>query len=276
MDGSFIQSLTQLEELHLVHCDFKSLSIMIASSSLRHLEVTSCYLLFGNSMKDVTLTSLDCPKLTSLDYRGHFLPNMNFNTPMLNNIQLPLVYSGEYLNAFRLLATLPKFENLQLEIYSMVPTSVKITQPLKHLKELSLIFNRPFDTPRKLEFDLSSILNILQASPLLEKLSVMITSPEIIENQKVDRDVEAFSHDEVKDIELRGCVGNWYEVEFAMNVMKYANKLERIVLSPYWRDDMDEFLNWTSNPAWFQNGRQRIAETLQNEEVVGREKLVLI
>ena len=105
---------------------------------------------------------------------------------------------------------------------------------------------------------------------------LQITSPEIIENQKVDRDVEAFSHDEVKDIELRGCVGNWYEVEFAMNVMIYANKLERIVLSPYWRDDMDEFLNWTSNPAWFQNGRQRIAETLQNEEVVGREKLVLI
>ena len=60
-----------------------------------------------------------------------------------------------------------------------------------------------------------------------------------------------------------------------MNVIKYANKLERIVLSPYWRDTV-ESLDWSSDLAWFQNGRQRITEKFQTEELVGREKLVLI
>ncbi|KAI5423854.1 hypothetical protein KIW84_030177, partial [Lathyrus oleraceus] len=275
VDGIFIQSLPQLEELHLIECELKSSILKMVSSSLCHLKVTSCYVLFGNSKKFIEQCSLDCLKLTSLDYDGHDLANLNFNTPMLNNFHLVVSYS-QHLIAFRLFATLPKLESLQLDIYSTVPTSLKITQRLEHLKQLNLIFMRPFDFLQKLDFDLSGILTILQASPLLQKLSIMIMSPEIIENQKDARDLEAFSHDEVKVIELRGCVGNWYEIEFAMNVMKYANKLERIVLSPYWRDDIDESLDWNSNPAWFQNGRQRIAEKLQNEEVVGREKLVLI
>ncbi|KAI5423852.1 hypothetical protein KIW84_030176 [Lathyrus oleraceus] len=218
-----------------------------------------------NSKKFIEQFSQDCLKLTSLDYNGHDLANLNFNTPMLNNFHLAVSYS-QHLIAFRLFATLPKLEILQLDIYSTVSTSLKITQRLEHLKQLNLILMRPFDFLQKLEFGLSGILTILQASPLLQKLSVM----------KDARDLEAFSHDEVKVIELRGCVGNWYEIEFAMNVMKYANKLERIVLTPYWRDDIDESLDWNFNPAWFQNGRQRIAEKLQNEEVVGREKLVLI
>ncbi|CAI8615680.1 unnamed protein product [Vicia faba] len=275
VDGVFIQSLTQLEELHLIGCELKSLTLKIVSSSLRHLKVSLCYLLYGNFKKYVNLISLDCLKLISFDYDGHCLANMNFNTPMLNNIQLSVICSEQLLNAFRLLATLPKLEILQLDLYSMVPTSLKITHPLEHLKELNLIFIRPFDTPRKLEFDLSGILTILQASPLLQKLSVMLTFPEIIEDQKVARDVDTFSHEEVKVIELRGCVGNWYEIEFAMNVIKYANKLERIVLSPYWRDTV-ESLDWSSDLAWFQNGRQRITEKFQTEELVGREKLVLI
>ncbi|XP_058742587.1 F-box/FBD/LRR-repeat protein At3g14710-like [Vicia villosa] len=274
VDGVFVESLTQLEELHLINCELKSLTLKIVTSSLRRLKFKSCHV--RNSWKEVNLTSLDCLKLTSLDYDGHCSAYMNFNTPILKNIQLPVYDSEQHLYAFRLFVSLPKLEILQLDLYSMVPTSLKIIQPLQHLKELDLILLRPFNTPQKLlEFDLSRILTILQASPLLQKLSVMLTYPEIIENQKVARDVEAFSHEEVKVIELSGCVGNWYEIEFAMNIMKYANKLERIVLSPYWRDIV-ESLEWSSNIAWFQNGRQRISEKFQSEEVVGREKLVLI
>ncbi|CAI8615724.1 unnamed protein product [Vicia faba] len=247
-DASFIESLLsnckQLEELHLIECDFESPILKIVSSSLCHLK------------------------------RGDRLGNMNFITPMLNNVQLAVIYSGEHVDAFRLLATLPKLEILQLDFYSTVPTFVKITQRLEHLKELNLILYRPFDTPQKLDFDLSGILTILQACPLLQELSVMLTYPETMENQQVASDVEVFSHDEVKVIELRGCVGNWYEIEFAMNVIKYANKLEQIVLSPYWKDH--ESLDWSSELVWFQSGRQKISEKFQSEDVVGREKLLLI
>jgi hypothetical protein len=100
----------------------------------------------------------------------------------------------------------------------------------------------------------------------------------LFENHKDIRDVEVFSHDEVKVIELGGCVGNWYEIEFVMNVLKYAKKLKQIVLSPYWReyDYLREDDYWNSNPVWFQSGREKISNILQGEEIVGREKLVLL
>jgi hypothetical protein len=96
----------------------------------------------------------------------------------------------------------------------------------------------------------------------------------LFEIDKNIRDIGVFSHNEVKVIELGGCVGNWYEIEFVMNVLKYAPKLEQIVLSPYWRED--DSSDWNSNPVWFQSGRVKVSEKLQDEEIVGREKLVLL
>ena len=97
---------------------------------------------------------------------------------------------------------------------------------------------------------------------------------EFSKNQKDIRDVERLSHDELKVVELGGCVGNWYEIEFVMNVLKYAHKFEQIVVSPYWRED--DSSNWKSDPEWFESGCKRMREKLQGQEVVGREKLVFI
>lgn len=94
------------------------------------------------------------------------------------------------------------------------------------------------------------------------------------ENQKDIRDVERLSHNEVKVVELGGCVGNWYEIELVMNVLKYVHKLEQIVVSPYWREN--DSLNWMSDPEGFESGYERMREKLQGQEVVGREKLVFI
>jgi len=73
---------------------------------------------------------------------------------------------------------------------------------------------------------------------------------------------------------LQGCVGNWYEIELVMNVLKCAHMLEQIVVSPYWRENDSQ--KWKSDPVWFQNGHERMIEKLQGEEVLGREKLVLM
>jgi len=73
---------------------------------------------------------------------------------------------------------------------------------------------------------------------------------------------------------LRGCVGNWYEIEFVKNVLKSAHKLEQIVLSPYWTEV--DGSSWNSHPLWFKGGRERMGEKLKDEVVVGREKLVFI
>jgi hypothetical protein len=73
---------------------------------------------------------------------------------------------------------------------------------------------------------------------------------------------------------LGGCVGNWYEIAFVMNVLKHAHKLKQIVVSPYWREGGSSKLKF--DPVWFQSGRERMSKKLQGDEVVGREKLVLI
>ncbi|XP_045794106.1 putative F-box protein At1g49610 [Trifolium pratense] len=274
VDEIFIESLLTncrwLEELDLEFCEFRSSMPKIVSSSLSNLKVRKCYVVSGNMKKEIDLSSLDCLKLTSLEYHGYNLDTLNINTPLLNIIYCTVPDCEDPIpKQYALFATLPKLEIMKLDFYSRVPI-LKITQPFKHLKQLDITFY----IEEYSEFDLLGILTLLQASPLLHKLSIMLTHPEIVGNQNVVKDVDICSHDEVRVIELRGCVGNWYEIEFVMNVLRYAHKLERIVLSPYWRE-CDSW-DWKSDPVWFQNGRQRISEKLLNENVVGREKLVLI
>jgi len=59
-----------------------------------------------------------------------------------------------------------------------------------------------------------------------------------------------------------------------MNVLKYCPKLQQIVVGPYWRES--DTLDWNSNDVWFQSGRGRMREKLQDKEIIGLEKLVLI
>ncbi|KAK2364616.1 hypothetical protein QL285_089465 [Trifolium repens] len=224
------------------------------------------YILTMLSIKDANLMLVDCLKLTSLECLGSDLSTLNIYTHVhvLKRIDFS-VSMEEFLDAFALCATFPELEIMRVEIYTMVvTTSLNIAQPLKHLKQLDCIIDLCFVE----DCDLMVILNILQASPLLQKLSVTIEEPRLFEEQYDIRDVEVSSHNELKVIELGGCVSNWFEIEFVMNVLKYTNKLEQIVVSPYWR--------YGSNPVWFQGGRERMIEKLQGENVVGKEKLVFI
>ncbi|XP_045794120.1 uncharacterized protein LOC123888993 [Trifolium pratense] len=276
LDEMFIESLLsncrQLEELCLIFCEFNSSMPKIVSSSLCRLKVQMCYFVSNIYQINVNLILVDCLKLTSLEYIGRGLDTLNFNTPTLKSIDF--FTSLKDLDAFvTLCATFPELEILNVNIFFKVTTSLTITQPLKHLKQLDIVVLCAFILPNA-ECDLLWILNILQASPLLQKLSIMVADPEFSKNQKDIRDVEIFSHDEIKIIELRGCVGNWYEIEFIMNVLNYAHKLEQIVVSPYWRES--DTLDWKSNPVWFQSGRKKMSELLLDEKMIGREKLVLM
>ncbi|XP_045794932.1 F-box/LRR-repeat protein At3g58900-like [Trifolium pratense] len=286
VDEIFIESLLSncqlLRELSLVHCEFNSSTPKIVSSSLYHLKVSGCCKVSSNNFtRFIRLMLVDCFRLTSLECCGNDLSALNTNTRVLKRINFSIYFDEieNYLNAFALCATFPELEIMRLKIYTItmdllqVATSLKIAQPLEHLKQLDCIIYLPFDTINE-ECDLMMIFNILQASPLLQKLSIMIAEPKFFEKQKDIRDVEIFSHDEIKVIEFGGCVGNWFEIEFVMNILKYAHKLEQIVVSPYFRED--DSSNWMFDPLWFQSGRERMIEKLQGEEVVGREKLMFI
>ncbi|WJX85633.1 hypothetical protein P8452_68055 [Trifolium repens] len=282
VDEIFIENLLSncqlLEELSLVDCEFKSSTPKIISSSLCHLNVSKCCKVSSNNVTTfIELMLVDCLKLTSLECSRNDLSTLNTNQTGSLNINSHVLKRikfciEEYFDAFALCETFPELEVMHLEIYPMVMPLLIIAQPFKHLTQLDCFIY--FSDTINEECGLMLILNFFQASPLLQKLSVMITDPVLFEIDKNIRDIGVFSHNEVKVIELGGCVGNWYEIEFVMNVLKYAPKLEQIVLSPYWRED--DSSDWNSNPVWFQSGRVKVSEKLQDEEIVGREKLVLL
>jgi len=83
----------------------------IVSSSLCHLEVKNYYVVSNNIKKGVNLSSLDCLKLTSLEYFVPGLETFCINTPMLKRIRISVI-SDEYVNAFALLSTLSELDIL--------------------------------------------------------------------------------------------------------------------------------------------------------------------
>ncbi|XP_045794900.1 putative F-box/LRR-repeat protein At3g59170 [Trifolium pratense] len=278
LNETFIESLLsncpQLEELCLLICEFESSMPKIVSSSLCHLKVRGCYVASNHNQWELNLILLDCLKLTSLELDCLELTSLdilNFNTPMLKSIKFFISLQQE-LDAFA--TFFPQLENMHVTTFSMITIFRQTTQPFKHLKQLNLIVYTDSYILDDVEYDSLWILNILQASPLLQKLSVMFADSIFSKNQKDFKDVQIFSHDELKVIELGGCVGNWHEIEFVMNVLKYARSLNQIVVSPYWREG--DSLNWKCNPMWFESGRERMREKLKGNEVVGREKLMLI
>ncbi|KAK7261824.1 hypothetical protein RIF29_28145 [Crotalaria pallida] len=294
VDGIFITSLLSnchlLECLSLICCKSKSRVLNIessSSSSLCHLEIRFCYLVKEEERSDLQI-SLNCLKLTSFDYTGSYKAFSYINTPMLKSINSYDLMFEELSNAFAIFATLPQLKILHIDTF--VPLVMaddipgRITQQLKHLKELNLVIdisnidfllkaNISRDISQHLGFNLLWILNNLQAFPLLQKLRVTVAHPELFDIQKDIEDLSAFSHNEIKVIEMGGCVGNQFEIEFAMNVLKYAHNLEQIVMSPYWRQN-PIVPDWTCNQAWFQSGREMVREKLQNEIAKGRVKLI--
>ncbi|PNX55928.1 hypothetical protein L195_g049562, partial [Trifolium pratense] len=134
---------------------------------------------------------VDCPKLNSLECDG--VDTLNINSHVLKRINFSISFE-EYLDSFALCATFPELEIMHLGIFPMVTPFQTIAQPLKYLKQLDCIIYLPYTDDE--ECDLMLILDILRASPLLQKLSVMITDPVLFENHKDIRDVEVFSHNE--------------------------------------------------------------------------------
>jgi len=107
LEETFIESLLsncpRLEELCLIFCEFKSSMPKIISSSLCHLKVIGCYLVYNNNYQwRLNLISVDCLKLTSLELgcleltrSEDDLDTLNFNTPVLKIVELSISLKQE-------------------------------------------------------------------------------------------------------------------------------------------------------------------------------------
>lgn len=90
------------------------------------------------------------------------------------------------------------------------------------------------------------------------------------------RESLAFSHNRLKEVTLGGCVGNLYEVEFAICMLKNVDTVERVVLTPSHRlyKGGGQWVEVDAEPSWFLVGRERVRELLEHE--VPTEKIVLL
>ncbi|XP_045794107.1 F-box/LRR-repeat protein At3g03360-like [Trifolium pratense] len=183
VDEMFIESLLSncrwLEELHLFGCEFRSSMSSIVSPSLCYLKVGACFAISDNMPKNINLSLLDCLKLTSLEYHsllydGYSLDTLNINTPLLKSFHCTVFYADDP-NQYAIFETLSKLEIMRLDINLKALISLKEIQPFKHLKQLNINIFQHFVTVEPSEINLLGILILLRASPLLHKLSVMVS-----------------------------------------------------------------------------------------------------
>ncbi|PNX82671.1 F-box/FBD/LRR-repeat protein, partial [Trifolium pratense] len=158
------------------------------ASTLNHLRLENCSIFDTRGLdtddfspfKNLRSLSLEEVKLDGT-YLGNMISScpwleqlclFYFDTPMLKSIDFSISFK-KGLGSFAFCATkFPKLEIMHVDIYSTV-AAPKIIQPFKHLKELKLKLSLSWKILNDVEYDLLWILNILQASLLLQKLTVM-------------------------------------------------------------------------------------------------------
>ena len=67
------------------------------------------------------------------------------------------------------------------------------------------------------------------------------------------RESLTFTYNQPKEVTLGGCIGNLYEIEFAICMLKNVNTLERIVFSPFHRvyKGGGQQVEVDAEPSWF-------------------------
>lgn len=126
--------------------------------------------------------------------------------------------------------------------------------PFQHLREMELFFDGPQDDNE----DYFWVLNMVMTCPRLQKLYLGIACPDLFANQRERRDHPGFSHNELKYVELHGCVGQAIEIELAIHFLKNVNSLEHITFGPRSR-------TYLGHGRWFHGfHRSHLFETLCN------------
>ncbi|GMY08972.1 putative F-box domain, leucine-rich repeat domain, L domain-containing protein [Fagus crenata] len=108
-----------------------------------------------------------------------------------------------------------------------IPQSIPL---FRNLKQLNMaVMNSDYGSE---EDELLWVLSILKATPLLFKLELTVWGHEFYENQPKIRSLSGFSHDQLRQIKMYGFMGNCYEVEFAIYMLKSLTKLKLMVIDP--------------------------------------------
>ncbi|XP_030931052.1 uncharacterized protein LOC115956930 [Quercus lobata] len=223
--ASMLSTCTLLEGLTLDACNVVSNLIVTGPPSLRlkKLKVRYC---------SATKIEISAANLIAFDFSGDITRISSFSAPRLLEVRFNTgTKASTFAHGLAQFASHPCLENLSLIMYSSTVKEIPQSIPLfKNLKELNMnIWNSSCGSE---EDELLWVLFILKATPLLQKLELTVCAQDFFENQLEIRSFSGFSHDQLRQIEMHGFVGNWYEVEFAIYMLESLKILELMVIDP--------------------------------------------
>ncbi|KAM5581369.1 putative FBD-associated F-box protein [Rosa sericea] len=215
---------------------------------------TSALCLFAARKLDL---EIDAVNLSSLEYSGNHLQISCMKIPRLVRYFFSGSSKGALPYALTLLASCPGLETLHLQIWNNLEAIPQTVSTFRNLKRVNLDLFMP-------NFDLWSILNFLEAAPLLEEFIVTVHPS----NYQGDaRNLPEFSHDHLRIFKMQGFQGKWIEIEFAICILRIATKLELLVIDP-----LGKYYNgggmWSKLSCYYEGNENEVIDEHEEEMIL--------
>ncbi|PRQ53593.1 putative F-box domain, FBD domain, leucine-rich repeat domain, L domain-containing protein [Rosa chinensis] len=257
VDPGFLEHLFSicvlLEGLTLIKCRVRLSNLIIGPSChLRDLKVLEC--------DELLKIEIDAVNLSFFEYDGIIFDISCMKTPQLVRFffrGFSGIHGLPY--AFTLLALCPSLETLHLQSFTELENIPETLPTFSKLKHVSLdLFNS--------DFDLGSVVSFLKAAPLLEEL---VLTTRAYSYQGEIGNLSGFSHNHLRKVKMQGFQGKRLEIELAICILKFATKLEVMVI-----DTLGKHYHgcgrWTNyDCSYYQEGNEDENEDVDSEE--GRE-----
>ncbi|KAL6135576.1 hypothetical protein ACLB2K_067803 [Fragaria x ananassa] len=248
-----------LESLTLISCAVHSNLIIGPSLHLHDLKVLACYV-FGR-------LEIDAVNLSSLEYDGYNTQISFMKTPKLVTIFFKGL-QGPLPNVLTQLTSCPELSTLHLQIreyFEHIPQTFPTLRNLKKLKldllladlELGSVLNILRTAPLLEELLITvsyqcywesllwywltsdnPIQAILSSNSLELCINLSQTMYSVLHQRALEyhgeiRNLCTFSHNHLRRVKMQGFQGMWFEIEFAICIVKIATKLESMVIDPH-------------------------------------------
>ncbi|KAF8393760.1 hypothetical protein HHK36_019958 [Tetracentron sinense] len=247
-----------LEGLSMTKCMLSTkLSVIGASLHLKYLNILCCH--------DLEKIEISASNLISFNYIGDILRVAFGSATKLIKVHIGIpcnIWGGINYALTGLANDLPLLETLSLCSWDIegkiIPASIST---FNNLKQLNLAFS-----PSR-HVDLLWIASILKASPFLQKLRLLMGLSKLNQVRSVIRRPSKCPHNQLKEIEFSGFLGNQNEIELAIYLLDNAIALERMVIDPlrkFYRGG-DKWNVIGAHVEWAKTRQERVREWLCKE-----------
>ncbi|WJX84272.1 hypothetical protein P8452_66864 [Trifolium repens] len=217
----------QLEDVTFKNC-WLMCDLEIISPKLRHLSIIDC------SYQGLSpfLITIDAFNLSSFEYSGNTRV-FSIKAPRLTKLFWDATTREETPFAFASYESFRYIENLTMIVSTFqIENIIEDFAQFEKLKQLELFIEGAYDS----SVDYFLILDILMASKHLEKLSLTIRNSQmenshVVGLQRQRRQYSEIFHNNLKYVEIHGCVCIIDVIELTNHLLRMANSLKKITFS---------------------------------------------